>query len=89
MNTKDIDEKILQAPSGYLFLFLGILMVLGCLPAYIAPGVLGASTAVIVFFVILGTILLLAGILLLCGLDIINPNEALVLSLFGNYYGTL
>ncbi|HIR27354.1 MAG TPA: SPFH domain-containing protein [Candidatus Choladousia intestinigallinarum] len=89
MNTKDIDEKILQAPSGYLFLFLGILMVLGCLPAYIAPGVLGASTAVIVFFVILGTILLLAGILLLCGLHIINPNEALVLSLFGNYYGTL
>ncbi len=89
MNTKDIDEKILQAPSGYLYLFLGILLMLACLPAYIIPAVLGASAGVVVFFVILGTVLLMVGIILLCGLHVINPNEALVLSLFGNYYGTL
>lgn len=89
MNTKDIDEKLLQAPSGYLYLFLGILLMLACLPAYIIPAVLGASARVVVFFVILGTVLLMVGIILLCGLHVINPNEALVLSLFGNYYGTL
>lgn len=89
MNTKDIDEKLLQAPSGYLYLFLGILLMLACLPAYIIPAVLGASAGVVVFFVILGTVLLMVGIILLCGLHVINPNEALVLSLFGNYYGTL
>ncbi|HIR12660.1 MAG TPA: SPFH domain-containing protein [Candidatus Choladousia intestinavium] len=89
MNTKDIDEKLLQAPSGYLYLFLGILLTLACLPAYIIPAVLGASAGVVVFFVILGTVLLMVGIILLCGLHVINPNEALVLSLFGNYYGTL
>ena len=89
MNTKDIDEKILQAPSGYLYLFLGILLMLACLPAYIIPAVLGASAGVVVFFVILGTVLLMVGIILLCGPHVINPNEALVLSLFGNYYGTL
>ena len=89
MNTKDIDEKLLQAPSGYLYLFLGILLMLACLPAYIIPAVLGASARVVIFFVILGTVLLMVGIILLCGLHVINPNEALVLSLFGNYYGTL
>ena len=89
MNTKDIDEKLLQAPSGYHYLFLGILLMLACLPAYIIPAVLGASAGVVVFFVILGTVLLMVGIILLCGLHVINPNEALVLSLFGNYYGTL
>ena len=26
---------------------------------------------------------------MLCGLKILHPNEALVLTLFGNYYGTL
>lgn len=31
----------------------------------------------------------MAGILILCGLKVINPKEALVLALFGNYYGTL
>ena len=46
MNTKDIDEKLLQAPSGYLYLFLGILLMLACLPAYIIPAVLGASAGV-------------------------------------------
>ena len=65
------------------------LLMLACLPAYIIPAVLGASAGVVVFFVILGTVLLMVGIILLCGLHVINPNEALVLSLFGNYYGTL
>lgn len=27
--------------------------------------------------------------MLIVGLKVINPNEALVLALFGNYYGTL
>lgn len=89
MTQKNIDEKTLPARSGYPFLLLGILMMLASLPVYIAPCVLNASAAVIILMVILGTVLLLGGILLLCGLHIINPNEALVLALFGNYYGTL
>lgn len=39
--------------------------------------------------IIAGTLAFLAGILILCGLKVINPKEALVLALFGNYYGTL
>ena len=46
-------------------------------------GVLGIAA------IIAGTLAFLAGILILCGLKVINPKEALVLALFGNYYGTL
>lgn len=39
--------------------------------------------------ILAGLVLLLIFFILLCGLKVINPNEALVLALFGNYYGTL
>ena len=34
-------------------------------------------------------ILIILGVILLCGLKVLNPNEAYVLTLFGNYYGTI
>ena len=34
-------------------------------------------------------ILVIVGVILLCGLKVLNPNEAYVLTLFGNYYGTI
>ena len=36
-----------------------------------------------------GTVLVIAGGILCCGLKVLNPKEAIVLALFGNYYGTL
>ena len=38
---------------------------------------------------ILSILYLLVGILLLCGLKVLKPQEALVLTLFGDYIGTL
>ena len=37
----------------------------------------------------LGIVLPIVGIIILCGLKVVKPNEALVLTLFGKYYGTL
>ena len=86
------EERILTPPSGFPMLIAGILGII-------------ASTALIVFSIIrlsggaplaLWLTILLAAIagvivfpILLCGLKIINPNEAGVYVLFGNYYGTI
>lgn len=82
---RDINEKILKGKSGMGMLFLGILLMLLSVLAVI----LGVAAAKLGLSVVLSIILLLAGILLLCGLKILHPNEALVLTLFGRYYGTL
>ena len=79
------EEKVLKAKSGFGMLFLGILILL----AGIAGFVYGIVLLEAVTPGPLGAICFVAGIIFLCGLKIINPKEALVLALFGNYYGTL
>lgn len=93
-NEKLVEEKVLKASSGMMMLFVGILMIAASIVVPIAGAfyyeaekalaglVLGISIALCV-------ILCTLGIILLCGLKIIHPNEALVLTLFGKYYGTL
>lgn len=85
------EEKILHAKSGMGMLALIILGSLAGLAGIILGAFLldGGNTAP-------GAVLLVAGILfvvvfpILCaGLKVIKPNEALVLTLFGRYYGTL
>lgn len=39
--------------------------------------------------IVCSILLTITAILLCCGLHVINPNEALVLTLFGKYYGTI
>ncbi len=83
---KMTEERILQTLPGMGMLFLGIALLLVCwvpaaaafyLDIFIFPGLL------------LSGLVLLLGCLLFCGLRVIRPNEALVLTLFGNYHGTL
>lgn len=89
--SNQIEEKILSPLNGGLMLILLLLELL----ASIAATVLG-----ILFLArgsgVLGGILLTAGILffllfwfLIPGLRIVNPNEALVMTFFGQYYGTI
>ncbi len=74
MNT----EKIINPPSGYtaFVLFLGLLaaMILSLVAEAV---VIGAIIGVVNF------------VLVLPGLVIVNPNESKVLTLFGNYVGTV
>lgn len=88
------EEKVLKAASGMLMLIVSILfMLVGCL--VIVAGSIYMSRdfpsagVILAVTIILGALLETAGIIMLCGLKIIHPNEALVLTLFGNYYGTL
>jgi regulator of protease activity HflC (stomatin/prohibitin superfamily) len=89
-----IDEEILlKAQNGMAMLLLNILLMIASV-AIIIQGVVMADSGISSSF---GIILLILGSLYLCiigpvlfiGLKILKPNEALVLTLFGKYYGTL
>lgn len=88
----EYEERELHAASGWLVLILALLLYLGALALTIIGGIAiesyTDSTA--------GTVMLIIGIVWLCigwfpfmGLRIIKPNEAMVLTLFGKYTGTL
>ncbi len=82
---KKIEEKVLKAKSGMAMLLLGIFMIVVTVPLVFA----GVIWEFLAQSVVISVILLCAGSILLCGLKILHPNEALVLTLFGKYYGTL
>ena len=85
------EEKELKAMSGYLMLFVGILGLIlgGGLLLYGIMRLSATGGGAGGWLILAGLVLLLAFFIWLCGLKVINPNEALVLALFGNYYGTL
>ena len=73
-----MNEKPLTSISGYLLLLLAV----ACLLA--AIGLLAARLG----FVLPG-LLLLVSIILFMGITVINPNEAVVCTFFGDYVGTM
>lgn len=90
------EEKVIGGGQfGVPLLVLGIVLIVLCIPLFIAGGINldrfwmpGAALigGVCMAFAIL---LPIVGIIILAGLKVVKPNEALVLTLFGKYYGTL
>jgi len=91
----NIVEKEMHPFSGMVMLIAGIFGILACIVLCIFGGtmmgyVFGAiPTAVPIALLIIGILGLIVIPVLLCGLRIVNPNEALVLTLFGKYHGTI
>ncbi|HKM00192.1 MAG TPA: SPFH domain-containing protein [Mobilitalea sp.] len=86
-----IEENEIKPFSGGIMLLLTLVgFVLSCV-IIIAGGFQIAATRYLLggLMVALGSIFIIVFIILLCGLHIVNPNEALVLTLFGKYYGTI
>lgn len=87
------EERILNAANGFFMLFVWTLALAASIALMIIGPVLSNKDripdALSVVFVIAGVILIIVSIIGLCGLKVLNPNEALVLALFGKYYGTL
>lgn len=80
----EFEEKVLKPKSGWIGLIMGLILIF-IFPISIYVTVLKE----IALPTILGIVCLVAGIFMLCGLKILNPNESIVLVLFGNYYGTI
>ena len=71
------EEKLFSAASGYLMLFVSLLL--------LVFGLLGITVLHSIWFITL----LIVGIFLMFGFIIVNPNESAVLVLFGAYKGTI
>ncbi|MBQ3706378.1 MAG: SPFH domain-containing protein [Clostridia bacterium] len=86
-----MEEKIYRAKSGWLVLFLSILAYIGAVFGLIFGGVYGmdGGNPLFVALFIVSIIYLCIGWIWWCGLKVVRPNEALVLTLFGRYIGTL
>ena len=89
---KYTEEKILKPIKGFVPLFLILVFILASIGLMILGGILideydsyvlgGVSLG-------LGILLCIASSISFAGLKVINPNEAIVLSLFGKYIGTI
>ncbi|MBR2372038.1 MAG: SPFH domain-containing protein [Clostridia bacterium] len=92
MERKEYQEKILKPANGFVVLFaliFGILAGVGILVFGAITMENGGSIALGIVCLVGGIIVMLASAICMCGLKVVGPNEALVLVLFGKYYGTI
>ena len=68
-----------------LLLLFGSIAVAVCGPVFVSSSSVGLAAAMVV----LGVVVFIFDLFLMAGLKILNPNEALVFTLFGKYHGTL
>ena len=80
-----MQEKIITGRKYGMAVLLGYLALLAAAVLAIVYGAVRGH----VFFVVLGVLYVSLGWISLCGLRILKPQEALVLTLFGKYVGTL
>lgn len=87
------EEKIIHPLNGFVGLFVNIIVMLLSIAIFVIDIILFETLTI---SATLFTILLVVSIIVfvgtcICfgGLRVINPNESLVLSLFGKYYGTI
>ncbi|MDD6328214.1 MAG: SPFH domain-containing protein [Lachnospiraceae bacterium] len=88
-----MQEKIYTTKkNGFIVLMIGLLLPLIGIAGVIAGGIkldAGDDKTVGVVLLVVGIVLLTFGWIPLCGLRVLKPQEALVLTLFGQYKGTI
>lgn len=84
IKNKVIEEKELKAPKGVGVLILTILLYILSIIGAIICGVMNLIPLLVVC-----VIYICLGWIPWCGIKVLNPNEAYVLTLFGKYIGTL
>ena len=85
MKNNNVQEKVLRGHKiGGLMLLLVISLYILCVPGMIL-GISSGNSIINVACILWMSL----GWILLCGLKVLKPNEALVLTLFGKYVGTL
>lgn len=94
MKEQMVEEKVLSAnKNGMGMLLLGLLLYLAAIGALICGGIMldknGSGNPLGIILFVIGLLYVLTGWILFCGLKVLQPQEALVLTLFGKYIGTL
>lgn len=86
------EEIVAKSISGMPVLLLNIILMIAALLLFIWGVKLSTGGTDIsgVILIVMGSVyLFIAGPIIFAGLKVLKPNEALVLTLFGRYYGTL
>lgn len=88
---ENVVQKEIRPMNGMLMLILISLGLLASVALLIIGGICldGGMGAIGAILLILGVIGIIAFPIMYAGLRVVGPNEALVLTLFGNYYGTI
>ena len=90
---RGLDEKLISRKNGgaaLLLILAGFAVSIAAFVVSIFMLETGGESGLSGGILMTGSIILLIILIILCcGLHVINPNEAMVLTLFGNYYGTL
>ena len=91
MENREYLEKILHPANGFLALIVLIALFAGGLSMLIIGTVIieTGRVGVAVALMIIGAVLIIGAPILMAGLKIVGPNEAIVLVLFGKYHGTI
>jgi len=94
MEQNKIEQKLLKPVSGIGILLITIFVTLGSFAGFIATLIADEnykllSNGLTAAIAILCSIIFIATFFLYPGLRTVRPNEALVLTLFGRYYGTI
>ncbi len=91
---REIEEKILQPKSGWLMLGVVITLFIATIAGFICSLCFGigpndeiATPYIVLLFAMMFSWFIL--IFMTKGFKILHPNEAVVLTLFGKYYGTI
>ena len=87
-NQKVWREKILSPMNGFVALFIILALWVLSIGGFVFALVNG-NTTLIIWSTVWSTVAMIVAIIAMCGLKVINPNEAGVYVLFGNYYGTI
>lgn len=90
-NFKNVEEKELKPISGGLMLLAVIFMYIAAVAGFVFGGINLGNKSYVLGGILMGlsVVLLITALILSCGFHIINPNEELVMTFFGKYYGTL
>lgn len=83
-------ERVLEKKkNGMAVMLLVILYYIAAIALIIAGAVMGGEDFLDIACIVLGIVIVSLGWIPLCGLRVLKPQEALVLTLFGKYIGTL
>lgn len=87
----ELDEKVLKPLSGGIMLLVVFMeLILSCVLGIAGiPLLIAENIGIGSLFVVVGIVGFITFFILLAGFHILNPNEALVMTLFGQYYGTI
>jgi len=88
---KKVEEKEITNANGMGMLLLCLAGLLACILIFVASFVFrsGLPTVLCIIIRVVSVVAFLIFLTLCMGLHIINPNEAMVFTLFGQYYGTI